>query len=282
MPDDDFGMPLNPPGFETMPHDFQALASGDESVLAASGLDARAPSRGDRSKLLTIGLALAVGGAGLAGVAYYLRSSDRATSAPTASSASAASRPVAAPTPSPSVVVPVATPKPKPKPALVRPLAGTSKAVTKGNSSTLGSGYTLTLPTGWTAATGIRNDRSLNLDLRMRNAARTHSLTLMTLKPALVSGRVTAVTLGSIKAALLKGEKMPKTLPGTPTAQVGGTTATGYDVSTTSSTGPVTIRTVIWRRGTTTYAAIWRAPSGSFPRSLGTLSQLLASVKYGA
>lgn len=264
-----------------MPQDFQALASGDESVLAASGLNARPPSRGDRSKLLTIGLALAVAGAGLAGVAYYLRSSDRATPAKAASSPPASATPVATASLAPSVA-PVVKPKPKPKPAVVRPLAGTSKAVTKGNSGTLGSGYTLTLPTGWTAATGIRNDRSLNLDLRMRNAAKTHSLTLMTLKPGLVSGRVTTATLGPIKSALLKGEKAPKTLPGTPTAQVGGAAATGYDVSTTNSTGPVTIRTVIWQRGTTTYAATWRAPSESFARSLGTLTQLLASVRYGA
>ena len=282
--DDGFGRPLDPAPYEPVPAGYLPLASGDESVLAASGLNSRPPRparRVNKKAAIALGVALLGGGIGVMAVAPLRGSGDAAPAVTAAASASASSSPASTSPPEPSVA-PAAPPKPspKPKPVAPKPIAGTAEKVNKFNSRTLGQPYTVTVPSGWKLARGIRSDRAINLDMRMRNKAKTHSFAVMTVKPAVASGPVTADSLAAIRKALLAGEPGAKALAGTPKSEVAGATGIGYDVSTKSAGSAITMRTIVWRHGTTTYAAIWRAPGASFARSVVTMNQLLASLKY--
>jgi hypothetical protein len=271
--DDPFGVPLNPPGFEPLAAGFEPLASGDESVLAASGLVTDPAAPRNKTALIALGLAIVLGAVGIAFATGAFRSTDKPLKVAVKPSPSVSAS--ASPTPSAS-----ASAKPKPKPAPLKPIAGTPQAISKANSGTLGPAYTVTVPTKWTVVRGVRSDRVANVDLRMRNAEKTHSLTIATIKPAVATGKLTPAGIAAIKVALLKGDPAAKPLPGTPRVQVAGAAATGYDVRTTSAGKPITIRTIVWQRGATIYAATWRVPGASFARSLTTFSQLLAAVKY--
>lgn len=281
--DDPFGAPLYPSGYGNVPPDYHPLASGDESVLAASGLNRRPDGPRKKAATVAIGVALLLGAVGIAVTAgafgYF------ADKEPQAAQSSLAS-PVPAPEPTvESTPTPTPTPTsaaPKPKPPAPRPIAGKPAAVTRVNSGTLGTPYTVTVPTGWTIARGLRDVRTANVDVRLRNAAKTHTFSVMTIRPAVAAGPLTPATRAAIRAALLKGEAAVKPLPGTPKAQVSGSAATGYDVTTTVAGAATTLRTVVWQRGAVTYAATWRVPTALFARSLGTFGQLLASITYEA
>jgi hypothetical protein len=273
--DDPFGVPHNPPGFEPNPTGQEPLASGDESVLAASGLVGDPAAPRNKTALIALGLALVLGVIGIAFAAGVFRTKDTAkpaASKPTASTSSSAS-------PSASAT---ASAKAKPNAVAVKPIAGKVQPITKPNSGTLGQPYTVTVPAKWTIVRAVRSDRVANGDLRMRNAEKTHSLTIATIKPAIATGALTPAKIAAIKAALLKGVAGAKSLPGTPRATVGGAAASGYDAATTSAGSPVTIRTIVWQRGGATYVAIWRVPSASFRASLITLDRLLAAIRYAA
>lgn len=267
--EDPFGVPLNPPGF-------QPLASGDESVLAASGLNSRPPGPRNKAALVALSLAVLVGGIGIAVAEGVFRAKHK-PAAVAVQPAPPASPSAAAPTPAPSPRV-----KPKPKPVAPKALAGAAQPINKANSGTLGQAYTVTVPTGWTVTLGIRGDRVVNGDLRLRNADGTVSLTIATIKPAVATGRLTPAKIAAIKAALLTADPAAKSLPGTPRAQVAGAAATGYDARTTSQGTLITIRTIAWQHGAAIYAATWRVPTASFAKSLTTFTALLAAVKFAA
>lgn len=277
--DDPFGAPLDPAGYGVVPPDYEPLASGDESVLAASGLN-DPPGPANKPALVAIGMTLVLGGLGIAATAGAFRYLTRDDPAPT--TATASRTPSASATVSEEPLPSATSAAAKPKPRVLRPLAGKPQPINKANSGTLGKPYVITLPTDWTVARAIRNDRVGNLDLRMRNAAKTHSLSIFTLKPAVTTGPMTQAKLASVKAALYKAEPQLKSLPGTPKGTVAGAAATGFDVTTMSGGKPVTIRTMVWQRGTVTYAASWRVPGPAFRSSGATLDRLLASITFPA
>jgi hypothetical protein len=274
--DDPFGVPPQPPGFDLGPPEVHPLASGDESVLAASGLTAPADQPRNKVVLIAIGAAVLLVALAIAAAAGAFRTHHKTPTvvAPSHSASPSASVPVPSVTPS--------TAAPKPKPPALRPLAGKAQTINKANSGTLGKPYAVTLPTGWTVARGIRNDAVGNLDLRMRNAAKTHSLSILTLKPAVVTGPIDAAKLAAVKAALFKGDTTLKSLPGVPKARVAGSAATGFDVTTVSAGQPITARILVWQRDGVTYAVSWRVSTPLFARSMTTYAQLLASVKFAA
>ncbi|MEP7054360.1 MAG: hypothetical protein ABI912_03855 [Actinomycetota bacterium] len=274
--DDPFGVPLNPPGFEPRPPGFEPLASGDESVLASSGLVADPAAPRNKTALIALGLAVVIGAAGVAVATGVFKGKAKPKKPAVTAKPSSSSSAAATPSPSTSTVAPT----PKPTPVAIKAIAGKVQPISKANSGTLGLPYTVTLPAKWTIARAVRNDAIANGDLRMRNAEKTHSLTISTIKPATAAGQLTAPKIAAIRTALLKGDAAAKPLAGTPRASVAGGTATGYDVSTISAGKPITARTIVWQHGGTTYVAVWRAPAAAFRASLKTFAQLLAAIKF--
>ena len=278
--DDPFGVPQNPPGFpppapnfEPAVPGFEPLASGDESVLAASGLTSSGPTAPrNKTALIALGIALLVGGLGIAVAAGLFRGKHKAK-APAAKPVTTASSTAASPTPS-------ANTKPPAKPTAPKPIAGTPQQITRANSGTLGQAYGVTLPKGWTIERRIRRDSIGNVDLRLRSADKTQSLTIVTIKPATATGPLAPAQFAAIRTALLKADSAAKALPGTPKAQVAGAPATGFDANSKAAGKPVTIRTIVWRQGNAVYAARWRAPPATFGKSLTLFGQLLAAVNF--
>lgn len=278
--EDPFGAPLNPPGFETSDGGFEPLASGDESVLASSGLTSSGPSAPrNKAALAALGAAVLVGIAGVAFASGLFRSDEKEPVAAVASESASPTPAVESETPS---ATPAAAESPKPKPPAPKPLAGKPYPLTRINSGSLGTDYTVTVPTGWTVARGLRNDRTANLDVRMRSTDKKTTLAILTVKPAVATGPLTPAKIAAVKAALLRSEASPKLLPGTPKGKVGGVAATGYDVTTVTAGVPVTLRTLLWQRGEVIYAAQWRTPTPTFAKTTARLNQLLAAVKFPA
>ncbi|MEP7054361.1 MAG: hypothetical protein ABI912_03860 [Actinomycetota bacterium] len=247
-------------------------------VLPSGGVARRLSLGGGRTPLVgLLVVLLLLAGAAVYGSGILNKKKDSPVlvpkgKAPVASaSASAAPAPVVVAPVTPSAVV-------KPKP-VVKPLVGKPLAVTKANSRTYSTGYTITIPTGWTSKLKNSHTAINNGDLIMLNEKTGQVLTINSL-PQVVSGPVTADDLSEAQASVRKVNPTAKFLPGTVNATIAGVPALGWDMTATISGQPYKVRTMVLRRGTVGYVVVWASPPAAFSTSLTTFNQLVASVKF--
>ena len=243
------------------------------NVLPSGGVSRRL-SMGGRTPLLALVLVLLLGGAGVYFGTGLFKSKDAAP-------APVVRKPVAvvpSAAPSKSVVVAPAKPKPAAKP-VVKPLVGKTLSVTKANSRTYGGAYTITVPTGWQSKLNLGRQRTANGDVAITHPAK-KQLQIWSAPATFVKGPLTAAKLGILKANDLRDNPGSRALPGDIKTTVAGGAATGFDATLLVGKTPMKIRSVYFEHAGVVYGAALVSTAATFPASLQTFNQLLASVKF--